>query len=143
VIIGPIPPRQWLLGTNFCLGFLSGLTGVGGAGKTALRVLQLIALALDRGDLVDEHVFKRTKVLIVCLKDDEAELRRRIRAACLYHNINESELDGWVYYWTPRDLHLIEIDEHRQVKSGKLGDAWRRIIAGLGIGLVSGMRSSP
>jgi len=50
---------------NFCLGFLSGLTGAGGTGKTELRVLQLIALALDRGDLIDEHVFRRTKVLVV------------------------------------------------------------------------------
>ena len=62
---GPTPPRQWLLGMNFCLGFLSGLTGAGGTGKTELRVLQLIALALDRGDLIDEHVFRRTKVLVV------------------------------------------------------------------------------
>jgi hypothetical protein len=134
---GVIPPRQWLLGTNFCLGFLSGLTGAGGTGKTALRILQLIALALDRGDLVEEHVFKRTKALVVCLEDDEAELRRRIRAACLHHEIDESELDGWLYYWTPKDLHLIEVDQFRQIKSGELGDALRRIINHLGIGLVS------
>jgi RecA-family ATPase len=48
-----------------------------------LRLLQLIAVALGRGELVGEHVFKRTKVLLVCLEDDEDELRRRIRAACL------------------------------------------------------------
>jgi hypothetical protein len=78
----PIPPRQWVLGTTFCRGYLSGLTGAGGTGKTALRLLQLIALALGH-NLTGEHVFKRTKVLIVCLEDDENELRRRIRAACI------------------------------------------------------------
>jgi hypothetical protein len=30
----PIPPRQWLLGNIFCLGFLSSLFGEGGVGKT-------------------------------------------------------------------------------------------------------------
>lgn len=133
---GPIPPRQWLLGTNFCRGFLSGLTGAGAAGKTAIRVLQYMALALDRGDLVGEHVFKRTKVLLVCLEDDETELRRRIRAACIHYRINESELNGWLAYWTPRDLHLLDVDQFGNAQPGGLGDALRRIITGLGIGLV-------
>jgi AAA domain len=134
---GPIPPRRWLLGTNFCIGFLSGLTGAGAAGKTAIRLLQCIALALGRGDLTGEHVFKRTKVLIVCLEDDEDEVRRRVRAACIYHNITESDLDGWLYYWTPRDLRLLEVDQHGHAEPGELGDALRQIIKQLDIGLVS------
>jgi len=133
---GPIPPRKWLLGTNFCRGFLSGLTGAGATGKTALRLLQYIALALGRGDLVGDHVFKRTKVLIVCLEDDEDELRRRIKAACLYHGLNQPDLDGWLYYWTPRDLRLIEVDQWGKASPGGLADALRRIITKLGIGLV-------
>jgi hypothetical protein len=133
---GPIPPRRWLLGTNFCKGFLSGLTGAGATGKTALRLLQYIALALGRGDLVGDRVFKRTKVLIVCLEDDEAELQRRIRAACIYHGLNQRDLHGWLYYWTPRDLRLIEVDQYGNASPGGLGDALRHIITKLGIGLV-------
>jgi hypothetical protein len=134
----PIPPRQWLLGTFFCRGFLSGLTGPGAAGKTAVRLLQLIALALGRGDLVGAKCFERTRVLIVCLEDDENELRRRIRAACMHHGIDEAELYDWLAYWTPRDLHLIELDRWGKIEGpGELGEALRRIIEGLGIGLVS------
>jgi hypothetical protein len=134
---GPIPPRQWLLGTTFCVGFLSALIGTGGVGKTALRLLQLIAVALGRGDLVGEHVFKRTKVLLVCLEDDD-ELRRRIRAACLHHGIVQSDLDGWLYYWTPHDLRLIEVEGRgREIVPGALGDALRGILKQLSIGLVS------
>ena len=134
----PIPPRQWLLGTFFCCGFLSGLTGPGAVGKTALRLLQLIALALGRDDLTGEHVFKRTKVLIVCLEDDENELRRRIRSACLHYGIDERELVGWLAYWTPRDLRLLELDRWGQITGpGELGEALRTIIKRLGIGLVS------
>jgi hypothetical protein len=133
---GPIPPRRWLLGTNFCIGFLSGLTGAGAAGKTAIRLLQFIALALGRA-LTGEHVFKRTKVLIVCLEDDEDEVRRRVRAACIYHKIIESDLDGWLYYWTPRDLRLLEVDQYGHAEPGELGDALRQIIKQLDIGLVS------
>jgi AAA domain len=129
-------PRQWLLGTTFCRGFLSGLTGAGAAGKTALRLLQLIALALGR-NLTGEHVFRRTKALIVCLEDDEDELERRIWAACIHHNIDKRELDGWLYYWTPRDLRLLEVDQRGNAEPGGLSDALRHIIKSLGIGLVS------
>lgn len=133
----PIPPRRWLLGTTFCRGYLSGLIGAGGTGKTALRTLQLIALALGRSDLADEKVFHRTKVLLVCLEDDEDEVRRRIRAACLHHGIDERELNGWLFYWTPHDLRLLEVDQHGNAEPGALGDALRHIIKRLGIGLVS------
>jgi hypothetical protein len=75
--------------------------------------------------------------LLVCLEDDETELRRRIRAACIHHQLDESDLDGWLYYWTPHALRLFEIDEHRQPIPGQLGDALRQIIERLGVGLVS------
>ena len=135
----PIEPRQWLLGTNFCRGFLSGLTGAGATGKTALRLLQLIGLALGRGDLTGEHVFRRTKVLLVCLEDDETELRRRISAACRYHQIDEAALKGWLAYWTPHGMHLVEAAGGfgAGVRAGELGAALRQIIKRLGIGLVT------
>jgi hypothetical protein len=135
--LSPIPPRQWLLGTNFCCGYLSGLTGAGSTGKTALRLLQLIALALGRGELVGDHCFRRTKVLIVYLEDDEEELRRRISAACRYRQIDQTELVGWLAYWTPKDLRLIEVSEFRKVRPGGLAHALEHIIKRLDIGLVS------
>ena len=84
----------------------------------------VVTLVLIRGSNLDAPVgqaqvnltdrgLQRHRIVFV-REMDEAELRRRIRAACLYHNIDESELDGWVYYWTPRDLHLIEVDQYRQ-----------------------------
>jgi hypothetical protein len=135
--VGPIPPRQWLLGNTFCRTFLSELTGPGGSGKTALRYLQFLAVALERGELVGEHVFARARVLIVCLEDDENEVRRRIRAACLHHNIEQKDLTGWLFYWTPRGLKLVETGPHGSVEIGALGDELRAIIERLQIDLVS------
>jgi AAA domain-containing protein len=45
---GTIPPRQWLLGNQFCRGFISSIVAAGGTGKSALRLLQFVALALGR-----------------------------------------------------------------------------------------------
>jgi hypothetical protein len=96
----PPPPRGWLLGNSFCRRLVSALIAPGGAGKTALRVLQAIALASGR-NLTGEHVFQRTRVLIISLEDDRHELERRILAARLHHHISEAELDGWLFLSAP------------------------------------------
>lgn len=58
------PPRQWLLGNQFCRRFLSGLQAPGATGKTALRMAQYLAVATGR-PITGEHVFKRGRVLTV------------------------------------------------------------------------------
>ena len=131
-----IPPRGWLLGTNFCIGYLSGLTGAGGTGKTALRLTQLIALALGR-PLTQEHCWKRTRVLLVCLEDDENELKRRVKAACDAHRITPGELNGWLHTWTPSGLRFLEVVKYGEVETGGLAEALAERIRALGIGLVS------
>jgi hypothetical protein len=68
-----IPPREWMLGTVFCKGFTSSLVGAGAIGKTAVRIVQAIAVSSDRR-LTGEHVHKRAKVLFVCFEDGELEL---------------------------------------------------------------------
>ena len=94
---GNIEPRGWLLGNVFCREFLSSLFGDGGVGKTALRIAQLLSLAAGR-ELTGEHVFQRCRVLLVSFEDSKRELMRRIRAACIHHNISREELKGWMFY---------------------------------------------
>jgi hypothetical protein len=95
-----IPPRGWLLGNIFCRRFVSSLLADGGVGKTALRYAQLMSLAIGR-PLTGEHVFQRCRVLIVSLEDDVDELRRRIRAVRLHHQIEQHELKGWLFLAAP------------------------------------------
>jgi hypothetical protein len=87
------PPRGWLLGNSFCRGFVSSLLAGGGTGKTALRTLQVLSFVTGR-NLTGEYVFFRGRALIISLEDNADELNRRVLAACLYHNIPLSELDG-------------------------------------------------
>jgi hypothetical protein len=102
------PPRGWLLGNQFCRSFLSSLVAPGAAGKTALRLAQLLSLAIGR-NLTGQHVFMRCRVLLLSFEDGRDELQRRIAAALLHHNINRSELKGWLYYATPKGIKLAEL----------------------------------
>ena len=68
---GPIKPRQWLLGNQFCRGYISSLFAAGGVGKTALRLLQFMSMALDR-PLCDQQVFRRSRVLLISLEENDS-----------------------------------------------------------------------
>jgi hypothetical protein len=106
--VDPPSPRQWLLGNQFCRRFLSGLPAPGATGKTALRVLQCLSLATGR-ELTGQHVFKRSRVLIVSLEDDQDELRRRVLAARLHHGISAADVKGWLFLAAPKGFKLAEV----------------------------------
>jgi RecA-family ATPase len=93
---GPTRPRPWLLGNQFCCGFISSLFAAGGVGKSALRLVQIISLALGRS-LCGQHVFRRCRVLLISLEDDDEELQRRIQAVLIHFNVARSDLKGWMF----------------------------------------------
>jgi AAA domain len=105
---GFIPPRQWLLANQFCLGFISSIVAAGGTGKSALRLLQYISLATGRA-LCGQHVFRRCRILLISLEDDRHELNRRIKAALDHHRVERRELKGWLRCSCPKLTKLAEL----------------------------------
>lgn len=101
----PVPPRGWLLGSQFCRGFVSSLVGPGAVGKSAVRLTQYLSLATGR-ELSGEHVFRRSRVLLISLEDGRDELRRRLLAARIHHRIDLADLAGWLYLATPETLRI-------------------------------------
>jgi hypothetical protein len=94
-----------------------------------------MALATAR-DLVGQHVFKRTRVLVISMEDDRDELRRRIRAASLHHDIEPGDLQGWFYCWTPKGIKLATMKDGVMQK-GQLETLIRDKIKNRGFGLVA------
>lgn len=108
---GPIQPREWLLANQFCRRFISSIVGVGGTGKSALRLLQFISLATGR-PLSGQHVFRRCRVLLISLEDDRDELQRRITAALIRYGIDRSELKGWLFCAAPKLSKIAELNNN-------------------------------
>jgi len=117
-----IPPREWMLGTVFCKGFTSSLVGAGAIGKTAVRIVQAIAVSSDRR-LTGEHVHKRAKVLFVCFEDGELELKRRIKAALLHHNVT-ADAKGWLLCCSITKGKLFTVDQHSGLPVITYGFQW-------------------
>jgi AAA domain len=117
---------------------MSSLIADGGVGKTALRYAQLMSCAIGRS-LTGEHVFQRCRVLIVSLEDDAEELRRRILAACLHHNVDRDELRGWLFLSAPGAAggKLMTLHKNGQLVRGVLADNLEKAITDRGIDIVS------
>jgi hypothetical protein len=92
-----LPPRGWLLGIWLCRQFLSSLFGDGAVGKTAFRIACALALAADNDDILKERVFEPCRVLFLCFEDGETELKRRICAAMLHHQISDADIEGRLF----------------------------------------------
>lgn len=135
--ISQIPPRGWLLGVSFCRKFISGLVSEGGGGKTATRYAQYLALASGR-NLTGEHVHIRSHVLIACFEDDLDEVKRRIAAAMLQHNVSPEDVKGWLYFCTPKGLRLLQVGPRGDhVTTGPLCEELRESVRLYGIDLLS------
>jgi hypothetical protein len=123
---GPIPPRGWLLANQFCRKFLSSIVATGGTGKTALRLLQYLALATGRA-LTGEHVFRRCRVLLLSFEDDIVEVNRRVLAALIRYGIKRADLKGWLFIAAPRGIKLAEM-HHGSRQIGQLEKTLRDAI---------------
>lgn len=134
----PIPPRGWLLGNIFCRRCVSSVIADGGTGKSALRMAQLLSLATGRA-LTGEHVFVRSRVLIVSLEDDADELRRRLKAACLHYRIERSDLKGWLFLSAPGRAggKIMTTDQHGRPVIGDLATKLANTVKARQIDVVS------
>jgi RecA-family ATPase len=122
---GPIPPRQWLLANQFCRGFISSIVAAGGAGKSALRLLQFISLAIGRS-LCGQHVFRRCRVLLISLEDDRPELQRRIKAVLDHYEIDRAELKGWLFCASPKLAKLAVMKNRNRIIGSQIRQAIER-----------------
>lgn len=111
----PISPRQWLLGTAICGGYMTVLVAAGGVGKTTLATAWALAIASGKA-LTKQHVHHRRPVLYLALEDDDDELRRRVTAAMRQHRIARDDLDG-MFFWRaePAGLLLVKDTERGMV----------------------------
>jgi RecA-family ATPase len=99
----------------------------GGVGKSALRLVQYISLALGR-PLCGQHVFRRCRVLLISLEDDRDEVQRRIQAVLDHFDLPRSDLKGWLFCANPKRSKLVEL-KHRERAIGPLEQQIRDAIA--------------
>ena len=91
-----LPAREWLYGGHYQRGIVTATVGPGGGGKSSLNLVELIAICTGR-PLLGEQPVIRCKAWYHNAEDDEDEIYRRIAAVCQHYEIDQGELEGWLF----------------------------------------------
>jgi RecA-family ATPase len=88
-----IPHRRWLYGVDLVRGEITVQGAPGGAGKTSLAIGMAVSIAAGR-DILEEKIWgANLKTLYINAEDSGLEMKRRVWAFCLAHNVAEQDLD--------------------------------------------------
>lgn len=101
-----IPPRRWLYGRAYIAGFVSFLVAPGGAGKSALAMVEAVAMASGRELLPGEGPVRSMRVWLHNAEDDLAEMQRRLAAVLLHFGLTYADLNGNLFMTSGREMKL-------------------------------------
>jgi|GEM_PF-1688232 len=101
-----IPPRRWLYGRAIIKGFLSFLVAPGGAGKSALAMVEAVAMASGKELLAGEKPICPQRVWMHNAEDDLLEMQRRLAATLQRFGLSNADLNGNLFMTSGRDIKL-------------------------------------
>lgn len=100
-----IPPRQWLYGRHLIRKFVSATVAPGGTGKSALAIVDALAMSTGRG-LIGAEPAAPLRVWYWCGEDPLEETHRRVAAACLHYGIKEADIGGRLFLDSGRNTPI-------------------------------------
>ena len=101
-----VPPREWLYGWSVVRGMVSMIVAPGGTGKSALAMVEALAMVTGR-ELLAGDVPRgdgKHRVWYHNAEDGGDENYRRLKAAMLKHGITDGELGDRLFMTSGRDL---------------------------------------
>jgi AAA domain len=100
-----LPPREWLYGKHYQRGVVTATVGPGGGGKSSLSLVELLSLCTGR-PLLDEQPEMQCRAWYHNAEDSRDEIYRRIAAACQHYDIDQGELEGWLFVTSGLDVPI-------------------------------------
>lgn len=100
-----LPARAWLYGKHYQRGIITSTVGPGGGGKSSLDLVELIAICTAR-PLLEEQPTVRCRAWYHNAEDDRDEIYRRIAAVCQHYDIDQGELEGWLFVTSGLDMPI-------------------------------------
>jgi AAA domain/Bifunctional DNA primase/polymerase, N-terminal len=88
-----IAPWDWLYGRHILRGTVSGTAAMGGTGKSALAIVEALALTSGKS-LLNVEVRRPIRVLLINLEDNRNAMDKRIAAAMRHHGLTPADVGG-------------------------------------------------
>jgi hypothetical protein len=127
------PPRQWVYGRSYMRGVYWLLVAAGGSGKSALAIVEAVAMATGRELLSGEKVANRPVTVWLHNGEDSAdEQQRRLAAAMLHHGVTQSDLG---------DRLILTSGHDHPIKLGGMGRDGPELTPGAGEWIVETARA--
>jgi hypothetical protein len=92
-----IPRRAFVYGRHLTRGTVSATVSPGGVGKSALKLVDAVAMATGR-DLLGDKPVAPLRVWYINLEDPREEIERRVAAICLHFRIKPEQLGDRLYF---------------------------------------------
>src|SRR5262245_42396746 len=97
-----LPQRQWLYRLQYIRRFVSGTVATGGMGKSALALVEAIAMVTGR-DLVGHRPRGKFRVWYINGEDPRDEIDRRIGGILLHYGLVREEVESRLFVDSGRD----------------------------------------
>ena len=138
--------RHFLYGKHYARDFVSVTFGDGGIGKSALKLVEILAMITGR-NLIGITPTERVRCFYWNGDDPLVEVERRIHAVAKYFAIDLDELirEGWLFIGTSDDYPLIVAESHNgniRITPHAVDDVCKMIVDnGIGFGAFDPIKS--
>jgi hypothetical protein len=116
VELSMFPRRQFVYGRHLIRGFLSATVAPGGVGKSALSIVEAVAMVSGRS-LRGTRPRKPLRVWYWNGEDPAEEIQRRVEATCLAFDVDPASFEGRLFIDSGRRTEIVLAS---QGKSGTL-----------------------
>jgi hypothetical protein len=86
-----LPLRDVLYGRHLIRGFVAGLVGIGGSGKSSLSIVENFARVSGK-PLLGVKVYRPLRCWAINLEDPQDEIDRRAQAVCLHYGLSAEDI---------------------------------------------------
>jgi AAA domain len=101
-----LPARDILYGRHLVRGFVAGLVGISGGGKSTLTMAENFARVSGK-PLLGVDVRTPLRCWSINLEDPRDEIERRAQAICLHYGLTEQDIDGRLFLDSGRDQPVV------------------------------------
>jgi hypothetical protein len=101
-----LPVRDVLYGRHLVRGFVLGLVGIGGGGKSTLTMAENFARASGK-PLLGENVRTPLRCWSINLEDPRDEIERRAQATCLHYGLTANDIGDRLFLDSGRDQPVV------------------------------------
>jgi hypothetical protein len=101
-----LPVRDILYGRHLIRGFVAGLVGIGGGGKSTLSMIETLARASGK-PLLGVRVRNPLRCWSINLEDPRDEIERRAQATCLHYGLSAADIGDRLFLDSGRDQPVV------------------------------------